>query len=205
MLADRAASIVTLYCEAYRRQVAVVAIGAVVYLLVPHVDAGDRERLPALAIGICERVGDALKLDVRAGVGRTVASIGELLTSRREADRVLRAIAASPGIGAVATADTLRSRVVLQFLQELATHEPTLQSGKVELLVDHDRQRGTEYVATLRAFFGALGDMPAAAASQGVHPNTFRYRMRRLAETAELDLDDPVERLVLQLQLYFLD
>jgi hypothetical protein len=28
--------------------------------------------------------------------------------------------------------------------------------------------------------------------------------MRRLAETAGLDLDDPVERLVLQLQLQFL-
>jgi hypothetical protein len=29
--------------------------------------------------------------------------------------------------------------------------------------------------------------------------------MRRLADVAELDLDDPIERLVLQLQLHFFD
>ena len=40
-------------------------------------------------------------------------------------------------------------------------------------------------------------------AAQGVHANTFRYRLRRLAEVAALDLDDPVERLVVQLQLEF--
>lgn len=34
----------------------------------------------------------------------------------------------------------------------------------------------------------------------GVHGNTFRYRLRGLAELASLDLDDPVERLVVQLQ-----
>jgi hypothetical protein len=204
VMADRAASMVTLYCESYRRQVAVVALGAVVYLLVPHADDDDRARLPTLASGICERVAEALKIEVRAGVGRTVASIGELLVSKREADRVLRALAVSPGVGAVATADTLRSRVVLQYLQEHAATEPTLQTGKLDVLLEHDRTRGTEYVATLRAFFDALGDMPAAATAHGVHPNTFRYRMRRLAVTAELDLDDPIERLVLQLQLYFL-
>jgi DNA-binding PucR family transcriptional regulator len=38
-----------------------------------------------------------------------------------------------------------------------------------------------------------------------VHANTFRYRLRRLCEVAALDLDDPTERLVLQLQLSLLD
>jgi hypothetical protein len=204
VLADRAASMVTLYCESYRRQAAVVAIGAVVYVLVPHPDAEDRERLPALATGVCDRVAEALRVEVRAGIGRTVPTIGDLLVSRREADRVLRALRATPGSGPVATADSVRGRVVIQFLQELAVNEPTLRAGKLDELLDHDAKRGTEYVATLRGFFEALGDMPAAAAAQGIHPNTFRYRMRRLAETADIDLDDPIERLVLQLQLYFL-
>jgi hypothetical protein len=202
--ADRAASMVTLYCESYRRHVAVVSIGAVVYVLVPHTESDDRARLPMLATGICERIAEALKVDVRAGVGRTVNAMSDLLSSRDEADRVLRALAGSPHAGPVATADTLRSRVVLQYLQDLAVNEPTLHSGKIEVLLEHDRLRGTEYVSTLRAFFAALGDMPAAATVQGVHPNTFRYRMRRLTETADLDLDDPVERLVLHLQLHFL-
>ena len=201
--ADRAAGVVALYCESYRRRVAVVALGPVVYLLVPHADADDRDRLPALVGALCERIADALRVDVRAGIGRTVLTVRDLLASRGEADRVVRALAGAPGVGQVANADDLRSRVVLQYLQEHAATEPTLRSGKLDVLRENDATRGTEYVATLRAFFDALGDMPAAAASQGVHPNTFRYRMRRLAETAAIDLDDPVERLVLQLQLYF--
>ena len=116
-----------------------------------HGDGDDRSRLTALAAGMCERLAEALRVHVQAGVGRTVATIAELLTSRREADRVLRALSASPAPGPVATADTLRSVVVLQYLQEHAAGEPTLQSGKIDVLAEHDNTRGTEYVATLRA------------------------------------------------------
>jgi PucR-like helix-turn-helix protein/diguanylate cyclase with GGDEF domain len=204
VIADRSASMVTLYCESYRRHAAVVAIGGVVYMLMPHADAEDSARLPAFVAGICERIRDATHCDVRAGVGATVTPISRLRESRDEADRVRRALAVTPWAGPVATAAAVRAPLVLQYLKDLAAAEPTLRAGKLDVLVDHDAKRGTEYVATLRAFFEALGDMPAAAAAQGVHPNTFRYRMRRLAETAALDLDDPVERLVLQLQLHFL-
>jgi hypothetical protein len=204
VLGDRAASMIALHCESYRRHAAVVAIGAVIYVLLPQADSDDRDRLPAFTTGICKQVGDALAVDVRAGIGATVPTIAQLIVSRREADRVVRALAATGEVGTVATADLVRSQIVLQLLAEAAAAEPTLREGKLDLLVEHDAKRGTEYLATLRAFFEALGDMPAAAAAQGVHPNTFRYRMRRLAETAEIDLDDPVERLVLQLQLRFL-
>ena len=205
VVTDRAASLITLYCESYRRQAAVVAMGSIVYVLVLHAEREEVERLATLAAGICDRVADALHTEVRAAIGRTVDTIAELLASRSESDRVLRAMAVTPVAGSVATADSVRGRVILDYLQELAAREPTLRTGKLDVLVDHDRKKGSEYVATLRAFFDALGDMPAAAAAQGVHPNTFRYRMRRLAEVAALDLDDPVERLVLQLQLHFLD
>jgi DNA-binding PucR family transcriptional regulator len=38
-----------------------------------------------------------------------------------------------------------------------------------------------------------------------VHPNTFRYRLRRITEVFGLDLGEPDERLVAELQLRFLD
>jgi hypothetical protein len=203
MLAERTVSLITLYCESYRRQAAAVALGPVIYLLVPHADAGDRERLPALATAIVERAAEALNVHLRAGVGGTVETLAQLLASRDEADRVLRALATAPAAPPVATVDAVRSRVVLHRLQELAAADPGLRRGKLEVLLEHDRDKGTEYMPTLRAYFAALGDVPSAAAAQGVHANTFRYRLRRLAEVAELDLDDPVERLVVQLQLYF--
>ena len=46
-------------------------------------------------------------------------------------------------------------------------------------------------VATLRAWLDAAGDVIAASASVYVHLNTFRYRLRRLAEVGGLDPSDP--------------
>ena len=204
VLADRAASLVTLYCESYRRQAAAVAMGPLIYVVLPVADGDDRARLPTLAAGIVERAEEALHARLRAGIGRTVPSVAGLLDSRREADRVLRAMASGHWLAAVATVDEVRARVVLDQLQELAADDAFLRAGKLDTLVEQDRERGTEYVATLRSFFTHLGDVPAAAKAQDVHANTFRYRLRRLAEVAGIDLDDPVERLVLQLQLHFL-
>jgi len=56
-------------------------------------------------------------------------------------------------------------------------------------------------VATLRAYLDAFGDITEAARRVSVHPNTFRYRIRRLVELFEVDLANPEERLVIELQL----
>ena len=71
--------------------------------------------------------------------------------------------------------------------------------------VDSDRDRDTHSVATLGAFLDRFGDVIAASADLGVHPNTFRYRLRRALDTAGIDIDDPVERLMAHLQLRLLD
>jgi DNA-binding PucR family transcriptional regulator len=47
--------------------------------------------------------------------------------------------------------------------------------------------------------------MAEAAARVNVHPNTFRYRLRRITELFDLDLSDPDERLVAELQLRFVE
>lgn len=47
----------------------------------------------------------------------------------------------------------------------------------------------------------AFGDVPAASAALFVHPNTFRYRLRRLAEVSGIDLTDPEQRFAAMLQL----
>ena len=71
----------------------------------------------------------------------------------------------------------------------------------MEALRLHDEQKGTSYVETLEAYFSAFGYVPLAAKTIFVHPNTFRYRLRRLTEISGLNLDDPLERLVAELQL----
>jgi DNA-binding PucR family transcriptional regulator len=89
-------------------------------------------------------------------------------------------------------------------LRELALNDRRLLRGKLDSLMAQDRHKGTSYVATLRAYLDAFGDLPKASEAMFVHPNTFRYRLKRLIELAALDLDDPEERIVLHLQLHLM-
>ena len=49
-----------------------------------------------------------------------------------------------------------------------------------------------------------MGDVVAAAKKISVHPNTFRYRLRRLVELFDIDVKNADERLVLELQFRLL-
>ena len=67
--------------------------------------------------------------------------------------------------------------------------------GPVALLVAHDAEHRTDHVRTLAAWLDHPGEPSRAARQLHVHPNTLRYRMARIADTAGLDLTDPVVRL----------
>ena len=58
--------------------------------------------------------------------------------------------------------------------------------SQAELLVSYDRKHGTQLVRTLRGFSAAGGDLRAAARELRIHPNTLRYRLKRIAEIAGL-------------------
>lgn len=65
----------------------------------------------------------------------------------------------------------------------------------------HDASHSTQYVATLRAWLTAQGDLTRAGELLGVHENTVRYRLRKMAEVTVLDLDDPYKRLAMTIEL----
>jgi DNA-binding PucR family transcriptional regulator len=77
-------------------------------------------------------------------------------------------------------------------------------NGPVRELVALDHQSGTEYAKTLREYLLAGADSRAAAARLNVHVNTVRYRITKLREDVAMDLDDPLVRLVITLQLTLL-
>jgi DNA-binding PucR family transcriptional regulator len=79
---------------------------------------------------------------------------------------------------------------------------PLEQFGEVlGRLVESDRSGRTEYVRTLTASLENWGETRKAAELLHIHPNTLRYRLSQLKEVAGIDLEDPAQRLVLQLQL----
>ena len=89
-------------------------------------------------------------------------------------------------------------------LKDLKLEHPGLTRGKLSTVLEHDAQHSTQYALTLRAYLDAMGDVVAASGGISVHPNTFRYRLRRLRELFDIDLKNAEERLVLELQLRLL-
>jgi DNA-binding PucR family transcriptional regulator len=67
-------------------------------------------------------------------------------------------------------------------------------------LLRYDGEKNTELVPTLDAFLRA-NNATEVAARLNLHRNTLLYRLRRIREITNLDLDDPETRLALHLAL----
>jgi hypothetical protein len=194
----RALQLVRLFYDKSRPHISATMIDSTVYVLVP---ARSCERVEAwhVAQDLVERVCARLSLPVRVAVGSTGRGLSHVTKSRGDVDGVLRVTSHSDP--RVLHVDDVASRLVLMCLADLASSTEWLFEGRVAELAEHDRMNHTEYVATLRAFLEANGDIRQAAQTLIVHPNTLRYRLARLQTVAKLDLSDPDDRLVAQLQL----
>lgn len=199
--ARRACRLLDLYCESTRRRGATVAVGRDVHLLLVDASPPAPDRLEAIAQEILGERGDMLPSGTLAGIGSPLAGVAQAPASADEAQRAVAVLERSGGSKPVTSIDTVRAHAIAGRLAEIAATEPSLLKGPVEVLAERDRDGKGHHIETLRAFLDYFGDVTAAAASLDVHPNTFRYRMRRLVEISGLDLDDPVERLVAHLQL----
>lgn len=134
------------------------------------------------------------------GLGRRVGSIEELHRSRDDADAAARALVQAGASRHVAPMSDL---LVESLLLELGDRVETGQrspSGAYARLLQYDAARGAQLVATVCAWLDAFGDVTAASAASGVHPNTFRYRLMRAGEIAEVDLADAEERFAISFQ-----
>ena len=171
--------------------------GPRVYAVVPASDDGTAAL--RFARQAARYATTATGLEVLAAVGSRAPAALDLAGSRRQADRALRVVRRRMVPGTVAAHDDVRSQVTLLDLVDLVQERSELREGKVEALVKADR-RGTR-VATLSAYLDCFGGRAICGRATGVHPNTFRYRLRRLQEEVGLNLSDPVERLVAALQL----
>jgi hypothetical protein len=132
-----------------------------------------------------------------AGGGRA-RTPQQLPRSRAEAAELL---ALPDATGSVLRLEDSWAALVVHRAPASVPRDQLLVGGPLPALLDHDRRHGTDYVATLAAWLEQQGDPRRAAARLHVHPNTLRYRLRRLAEVVELDLGCPRARLALQIQL----
>jgi purine catabolism regulator len=68
-------------------------------------------------------------------------------------------------------------------------------------LVEHDERKQSDLIRTLNGFFRANGNLAQAAKDLDVHRNTLVYRLDRISELTDLDMNDSDNRLILHLAL----
>ncbi len=202
---ERVVDLVATYAEAFRLKGACVAIGRTIYELLPVTKQMQEESIMRIARDIHSHAQGAVDVTLNVAVSSVVRDLLHVPAACNEAERVLRVLASKRNHQQVASIDDVRSHVTLIALQDLAADHPDLLKGAVQDVAEHDAQKATSYLETLRAYVDAFGDIPTAADNVGVHPNTFRYRLRRLIELFDLNLSDPDERLVIELQLRLLE
>lgn len=166
-----------------------------VYTLLPAQDAAQaREWVGGLGAAL------PAQASVLAGIS-AVAAVTELVAARREAEECLALHEAGPPGSPPPAYDESWDAIVLRRLQTAARAGRVPARGPVAQLRHHDAVQNTPYVATLRAWLDAQGDLARAADRLGVHENTVRYRLRKMAEVTPLGLEDPRARFAAMIEL----
>jgi DNA-binding PucR family transcriptional regulator len=143
---------------------------------------------------------------VKIGLGDVVPGLGLLPDSRRSAELARDALVTARGRRTVArTEDVAETVAMMQVMEALGEVVLPPRTPVARLAEFEAEQGGTSLVETLRAYLDHFGDVPAASRALGVHPNSLRYRIRRIARLSGIDLGCADARLLAQIQLRLLD
>lgn len=200
---ERVADALSMHLSASAPSSAVAVVGGIAYGLLAVVAGSEpEERAARLAEEFCERVGSRLPIVVGiGGVGDDVRGVTE---SRETATRVLRVLREGHAGQRVARLPDVHAQSLLLELRDLAAARGERPVGPVARLLAYDEHNDSDLTQTLEAWLDALGDVRAAAAALFIHPNTLRYRLRRLEEVSGLDIADPEQRFAAMVQLRIL-
>ena len=194
--------LLAVHLSSFRVRGAAAVLGGIVYAVVALND--DREGADEMVARIAEEVVARTRSGSdpvpRIGIGGHASRIDEVPRSAREAEEALRVVRLGEN-RAVASIEQVRLAALLARFAEAAAHDREIYDHKIAPLIESDRRRGTGYIAALSTYFEAFGDYTAAAAKLHIHPNTLRYRLRKVQELSGVRLDDPEERLALMLLL----
>ncbi|MFI6662114.1 PucR family transcriptional regulator [Streptomyces sp. NPDC050523] len=198
---ERLADAFAMHLSAVHPRCAAALLGDVVYGLVPAPHAYDASQAQAVRVAtdFLDRVGT--RSGAVIGVGPTGEDARDLARARSDADRVLRVLRTGRGEQQVARLTDVYVESLLLELRDLISTRGDRPTGALAKLSAYDEERQSNLIDTLRAWLDTFGDINAAAAAVHVHPNTFRYRLHRLADVGGLDLTDPEARFAAMLQL----
>lgn len=196
---ERLVSLLVEHLRAYRWQAVATALDGRAYVLVAVRQDAGRDALGHMMADCLVRASKTLGLPLQAGLSDGTTGGTDLPSGRRQADQCLDLDVSDKS---VVFFEEVHGRALLADTKAFLANQRATITPAFRLLIDHDREHGTAYVPTLRAYFDALGDTAVVAARMHVHANTVRYRLRRAADLGQVDLDDPEVRLSLELQMH---
>ncbi len=201
---QRLADALAVHLGAVAPRSAVALIGDVTYGLLPMAAyAGDGEhRAKRIMAGFFGRLGS--KVPVVAGVGVIAKDSSHLIQSRLGADRSLRVMLDRAVPGAVAAISEVQIGALILELGDMVLARGDQISGPIARLRDYDTEHNGRLLETLECWLNAFGNGAEAAEAAFVHTNTFRYRLRRVAEVGQIDLTSPDDRFEAMVQLRLL-
>ena len=144
---------------------------------------------------------------VVAAVGGVADGLNGLQRSRTEAIRtlnyLLHHLRADPTPESAVTGlheDYAIELSLLEIGDYIAEHDLG-RFDVIEAIRSHDARHQTDFMTTLRAYLDTGGNIAQTAKRLHVHGNTIRYRIARLADDFQVDLEQPAARLWLWLRL----
>ncbi|PAZ16269.1 transcriptional regulator [Streptomyces sp. SA15] len=195
-------NLVSVHIAARHRSALVTQVDPRIYVLLPQLPRSiDIDTMRGWGQEITDAVRRHLGLPLRGSVGCVVPGLGDVPESRREADRILDAMAGADVSTAVAALPDIQAEVLVSEVLTLLSAHPEIRDPRLTALVEHDSRHQGRLAESLLTYLNCFGDVRAAAAQLHVHPNTLRYRMRRAEELTGLDLSRPDQRLLAMLQL----
>lgn len=138
-------------------------------------------------------------LDIKIGLGRVYQGLIETNRSFTDALRAVR-------IGRLVTDnDIVRfdELGIFKILSQKYLNDELedFYNSTLKHLVDYDKKKSTELVRTLESYFRNNGNLTKISKELFAHYNTILYRINRINEICQIDLNNPDEQLNLQIAL----
>jgi hypothetical protein len=155
------------------------------------------------AVGVVSKFLERVSSPYRivAGIGSVAPDVAGLDRSRSEAERAVRVLRSRKEPRAVARLRDVQAEALILELADTVAARGEKASGPVARLADYDAKHDARLVETLAAWLDNFGDVGQAAKSVFAHPNSFRYRLKRVSEVGGLDLGDKDQRFAAMLHL----
>ncbi len=159
------------------------------------------DKIKQLAETIRQKIGQTSPgWTVSMGIGMLYNDLLSIPKSYREAGHAVKIGRALKGSSQIHSfADLGIYRMLLQFASSRNPSE--FFSEALERLLEYDQQADKELVKTLAAFLECNGNLTETSERLYIHRNTLKYRLERIRDITQIDLDDSENRLILHLGL----